>query len=136
MVERLHGSLAARAEAPAADRIQGIAFDLLDGGDSLPNLFAVALDLPNALHDPDQGAAAGAALGAHGGVPLLLARDDFVFRHEQGDELIGFSAAARQRSSGGGGEDAEEVSTVHFSSPSSVMACAEWMCSLGSIKIY
>ena len=53
MVERLHGGLPTRAEAAAADRVLGIAFDLLDRRDALQYALAIALDLANAFTGAD-----------------------------------------------------------------------------------
>ncbi len=100
VVERLHGSLAARAEAAAGDRVERIAFDFLDGGDAFAECLAVALDGAHALHDAHDGAAPRRAFRADGRMPLLLAGDEFVLRDEQGNQGIAFvpqPAAARPR---------------------------------------
>ena len=97
VVQRLYRCLTARAEVAAGDRVERIAFNLLDRGDALAKLFAVALDGSNALHDAHHGAASRTAPGANRGMPLLLTGYDFMLGDQEGNGLVGLAAAAAQR---------------------------------------
>src|SRR5437763_12733669 len=94
IVQRLKSRMSSRAEAPSTHRIQGIAFDLFNAGDSLAKLLAMPLNRALAFHHPHDGATAATAFAAHRGLPLLLTRDDFAFRNEQWHQGVALSAAA------------------------------------------
>ena len=106
--------MAACTEAASAHRIQWVAFNLLNAGDSLAKLVAFTLDNALAFHQPHDGATAATAFATDGRVPLLFARDYFTFRNKQWDQRISLSAAA----AGGYGRgdsryDLEEVAAIH-----------------------
>ena len=93
MVERLHRRLAARARAAHADRVLGIAFNLL-GHHGLDALF-LAVDRADrlALHHADEDAAARRARLADRMHPAFFVRHEFVRRDEQRDQLLRLAAA-------------------------------------------
>ena len=90
MIQRLHRGLAPCAEVASTDRIQGIAFDLLDCGEALPELLSIPFHLADAFHYAYQRAAPRGALRAHRWMPLLFAGDDFLFGHEKRNQRICF----------------------------------------------
>ena len=96
VVQRLYRSLTARAEVAAGDRIERITLNLLDRGDALAKLFAVALDGSNALHDAHHGGAPRTAPGADRGMPLLLTGYDFMLGDQEGNGFAPLAAAGAQ----------------------------------------
>ena len=100
MVERLHARLTARARAAHADRVIGIAFDLLGlhGLDAL----LLAVDRPDrlALHHAHVDAASGRALLADRADPAFLARDECVVADEQRNQLLRLAAAVEDEARG------------------------------------
>ena len=114
MVERLHGGLSAGAQPASRDGVERIALDLLDGGDGLANSFALHLDLPLGFHHAHDRAAAGAALAAHAGMPLLDAGNDRLLGDQQRDDLLPrFAARPGDGAAGGRSYKLEEVASIH-----------------------
>ena len=115
MVERLHAGLPARARAAHADRMFGIALDLL----RLHRLDALllAVDRPDrlALHDANGDAASGRALLAERADPAFFAGHEPVFGDEQRNQLLRLAAPVEDEA--GGARDAaglEEISSFHL----------------------
>ena len=113
MIESLNNGLAARAETSTANRIERIAFDLLDGRNALANLFALLFDNSLGTHNAHERAATGRAFGADRGMPLLLADGNIVLRDQQRDEGILAATAGGSHSGAGHADDLEEIAAVH-----------------------
>src|SRR5262245_48473601 len=88
MIKRLHSGLPARTEAAARDGVEWIAFDLLNRGNALADPLAFLFDDALARHQADDRPAAGSALSADRGVPLLFARDNFRIGDQQRNQLV------------------------------------------------
>ncbi len=80
MVQRLYGSLSARADFALVEGMSGIAFDLFRAS----------------FHGADENPAAGGAFSADGGVPIRHAGHDFIVRQEIRHEAVDLPLAARQ----------------------------------------
>ena len=114
MVERLHARLAAGARAAHADRVLGVALDLLrlDGLDAL--LLAVDRADRFALHHAHGDAAARRALLAERANPAFFSRHELVFGDEQRNQLLRLAASVEDEA-GRAGDAAgfEEISSFH-----------------------
>jgi hypothetical protein len=83
MVQGLDRSLSPSAQSAAADGIERIAFDFLNRGHALANLFAFVGGDSLAFHDARQRSASRAASGADCRVPLFLSGYELVLRDQQ-----------------------------------------------------
>ena len=83
MIQGLNCGLSPGTQPAAADGIERIAFDFLDRGHTLANLLAFVGGDALAFHDAGQRSASRATSGADCRMPLFLAGNEFMLRHEQ-----------------------------------------------------
>src|SRR5712692_4928544 len=93
MIQSLHRSLATRAQSAATHRVERVALDFFDRGNSLSNLVPIPLDFALGFHQPHKGPASRAALTANAGMPFFLARDDLMLGYQQRDDFSSLLAA-------------------------------------------
>lgn len=113
MIGHLDRGLAARAQLALADRILGIAFELLGQAHADHAGLAVAENLRIAFHDSRDHAAAGVAQRADAGFPGGNAGHQILFRNEANDLVFGITARGERGSGAGNGGELDEISAVH-----------------------
>ena len=113
MKRDLNGRLSARARSTMADRVRGIALELLR--DTHPHHAGrpVANDLDVGLHHTDAQAAAGATQRTDARFPFGNARHELVVGHEANQLVLGVAAAGERRAGAGDGRQLDEGPSVH-----------------------
>src|SRR5262249_53203286 len=116
VIRDLDRRLAARTQPPVADRILGLAFELLRDAHRADAGLAVAHGVDGGLHHADGDGAAGSAGRADTRLRFGDAGREILVRHEANQLVLGAPAARERDARAGDRRKLDEVPTLHADS--------------------